>query len=232
MWPRKRPGSPGGAIDDGGFEQCAPLEAGTRASGGAFLPSATGDEEKVAESRESGESDSRVARSMRGGGRNARGGEAPAPLTAAQLRMKGIALLARREHSRSELQQKLKRYSEDAELIVSVLDQLQQEKLLSDARYAESVARVRGARYGSARVAQDLRARGVSGETAAGLVQALRATDAERAQEAWQKRFGEPAQDAAGRAKQMRFLQSRGFSPEVIRRVVPRAQAASADDED
>ena len=67
---------------------------------------------------------------------------------------------------------------------------------------------------------------------AAGLVKDLKASDAERAQEAWQKRFGEAAEDAAGRAKQMRFLHSRGFSPEVIRRVVPRAKAAAPDEAD
>ncbi|HEY4373416.1 MAG TPA: recombination regulator RecX [Burkholderiales bacterium] len=153
-------------------------------------------------------------------------------MNAAQLRMRGIALLARREHSRAELQNKLKRYSEDAALITQVLDQLQAEKLLSDARFAESVARVRGARFGSARVAQDLRAKGVSGEVAGRLVSELKATDAERAQAAWEKRFGDAPADAAERAKQMRFLQSRGFSPEVIRRVVPRAQRAAPEDSD
>lgn len=152
------------------------------------------------------------------------------PISAAKLRLKGIALLARREHSRAELQTKLKRHTSDGELIAQVLDQLQQEKLLSDARFAEGVARVRGARYGSARVAQDLRAKGVSGELAAGLVRDLKATDAERAQAAWEKRFGAAPGDGAERARQMRFLQSRGFAPDVIRRVVPRAQRAAPED--
>ena len=48
----------------------------------------------------------------------------------------------------------------------------------------------------------------------------LRATEVERAREVWRKKFGEPATDASDRAKQMRFLASRGFGGEAIRRVV------------
>ena len=159
------------------------------------------------------------------------GGDEFVPLTAAQLRVKGIALLARREHSRAEMEKKLARYSDDQALIAQALDQLQTEKLLSDQRFAESVVRVRGARYGSLRVAQDLRERGVGGELAAGLISGLKATESERAQAAWERRFGAPAADGAERARQMRFLQSRGFAPDVIRKVVPRA-ARSASEED
>jgi regulatory protein len=42
----------------------------------------------------------------------------------------------------------------------------------------------------------------------------------ERAREVWRKKFGEPATDATGRAKHMRFLLARGFGAEVVRRVV------------
>jgi len=159
------------------------------------------------------------------------GGDAQAPpLTIAQLRARAIALLARRDHSRAELERKLARHSPDAGRIAQVLDQLQTEKLLSDQRFAEGVVRVRSARYGSLRVAQDLRARGVTGEMASSLVTSLKASEAERAREIWQRKFGSPPQDGAERARQMRFLQARGFAPDVIRRVVPRAQAGAEDD--
>jgi regulatory protein len=49
---------------------------------------------------------------------------------------------------------------------------------------------------------------------------AARATDLDRARAAWAKRFGAPPANALERAKQMRFLHGRGFSFEVIRRVV------------
>jgi len=215
MWPRRRPA---GTADDGGFEQCGPPEASLPAG----APGPLGDE--VLKSGASG----RYSRS----GFGARKALPEEPLNAAQLRMRGIALLARREHSRAELQNKLKRYSEDAALIGQVLDQLQAEKLLSDQRFAEGVARVRGARYGSARVAQDLRAKGVSGELASGLIRDLKTSEAERAQAAWQKRFGAVPADAAERAKQMRFLQARGFASEVIHRVVPRASRRGPEEAD
>jgi regulatory protein len=67
---------------------------------------------------------------------------------------------------------------------------------------------------------QELQAKGVSAEAVAEAVDRLRGTELERAREVWRKKFGEPAQDAAGRAKQMRFLATRGFGGEAIRRVV------------
>ena len=203
----------------------APIGArtGTRAAGFAELEASAARPSKA-------DGAARYKRGDRRGGFGGRKAGLEEPLSEAQVRMRGIALLARREHSRAEMKKKLRRYSEDGELIDKVLDQLQSEKLLSDQRYAESVVRVRGARYGSARVAQDLRNGGVSGELADGLVRELKASDAQRALEAWQKRFGEPAADNAGRVKQMRFLQSRGFSPDIIRKVVPRAKKAAPEE--
>jgi regulatory protein len=51
----------------------------------------------------------------------------------------------------------------------------------------------------------------------------LKGSELERAREIWRKKFEGPAPDAAGRAKQMRFLAARGFGGEVIRRVVSQA---------
>jgi regulatory protein len=48
----------------------------------------------------------------------------------------------------------------------------------------------------------------------------LRATEVERAREVWRKKFGTPPVDAGERGRQMRFLASRGFGGEAIRRVV------------
>jgi regulatory protein len=48
----------------------------------------------------------------------------------------------------------------------------------------------------------------------------MRETEVERAREVWRKKFGAPAEDAAGRAKQIRFLISRGFAAEAVRKVV------------
>ena len=162
--------------------------------------------------------------------RTARWGAAE-PLPPAKLRLKAIAMLARREHSRSELRGKLRRFNSDAAVIDEVLDLLQAGDYLSDERTAASISRVRGARYGSLRVANDLRSKGIGGELATATLAALKSTEAERAQALWQNKFGEPPADADERARQMRFLQARGFASELIRKTVPATRKLGSSDD-
>jgi regulatory protein len=144
------------------------------------------------------------------------------------LSVKGRALryLAQREHSRAELQRKLARHVEDtveasaAQQIATALDDLAAKGLLSEARTAEAVLQGQGARFGVRRLKQTLQAKGLDAELVSQALQQARGTELERAQEVWRRRFGAPAVDAAGRAKQMRFLAGRGFEAEVIQRVV------------
>jgi len=139
-----------------------------------------------------------------------------------QLSLKGRALklLAAREHSRPELERKLAPHEEAPGELAQVLDELQAKGFISEQRVVESVLHRRASRLGASRVKQELQAKGVGAEAVAEAVDQLRATEVERARAVWRKKFGEPATDAAGRAKQMRFLASRGFGAEAIRRVV------------
>ncbi|WP_334157122.1 recombination regulator RecX [Oryzomicrobium sp.] len=139
--------------------------------------------------------------------------------TERSLRERAVALLARREHSRSELARKLAPHAESREELDRLLDELAARKLLSDDRYAEMRVTVRAGRYGNQRLRQELATAGVDDAT---IATALAQADDEssRAKSVWQKKFGTPAADAAERAKQMRFLAQRGFSMEIIRRVV------------
>lgn len=109
-----------------------------------------------------------------------------------------------------------------------VLDELAAAGFLSDNRAAESLLAVQGRRWGSRRLQQVLRERGVPAELARQTLQQARGTELERAREVWQRRFGQPPADAAERARQMRFLAGRGFDGEVIRRVLGRG-AGDAD---
>ena len=152
-------------------------------------------------------------------------GAQPPPVN---LRAKAIGLLARREHSRAELAGKLARFSADKAAIDTLLDALIAENFLSERRAAQSIVRVRAARQGSLRVASELRARGITGDLAAEMLADLKGTEAERAQALWERKFGEPATSAASRAKQMRFLQARGFALDTIRAVVPAARRSTA----
>ena len=146
------------------------------------------------------------------------------------LKGKALAWLAQREHSRSELRTKLLRYvgtqaSEDddaadpAAVVDPLLDWLEAHRYLSDARFVESRVNARSTRYGNLRIRQELARHGVALST--GAEQQLRDSELVRAREVWAAKFrGEVAGDAAARARQMRFLAARGFSAEVVRKVV------------
>lgn len=136
------------------------------------------------------------------------------------LKGRALKLLAAREHSRSELEKKLASHEEVPGELAQALDELQAKGFISEQRVVESVLHRRAARLGAGRVKQELQAKGISAEAMAEAVETLRHTEVERAREVWHKKFGEPAADAAGRAKQMRFLAARGFGAEAIRRVV------------
>lgn len=140
----------------------------------------------------------------------------------AKLSLKGRALklLSAREHSRAELEKKLAPHEEAPGELAQALDELQARGFISEARVVESVLHRRAARLGTGRVRQELQAKGISPEAVDEAVQALRATELARAREVWRRKFGASASDPAGRAKQMRFLASRGFGAEVIWRVV------------
>lgn len=141
-----------------------------------------------------------------------------------------MQLLARREHSRAELKRKLARHAQTAEEIDTVLDELANRGMLSDARFAEMRTHILSQKFGAARIAQDLRMRGVSDELAVKAVEGARVGEIERARSAWAKRFRSPPANALEKAKQMRFLQGRGFSFDIIRAVVPAKFSTPADD--
>lgn len=118
-------------------------------------------------------------------------------------------------HSQKALQKRV---------IEKVLDDLAAAGLQSDTRAAESLARTKSSRYGQHRLRQQLQAKGLDSELVAYTVGQTKATEFERAQDLWRRRFGEPAQDLAERARQTRFLTARGFDSDVIRRVVRGAE--------
>lgn len=136
------------------------------------------------------------------------------------LKGRALRLLAAREHSRAELERKLAAHEETPGQLAQLLDELQAKDFISEARVVESVINRRAARFGAARIRHELQGKGLGAELLAGAMDGLKATELARAREVWRKKFDAPALDAAGRAKQMRFLAARGFSGDVIRRVV------------
>ncbi len=140
------------------------------------------------------------------------------------LKARALRYLAAREHSRLELARKLSRYAEPEDNIESVLDWLVQNKFLSQERFAESLVNRRAGRFGALRVVAELQGHGLDESTVASLKTQMLSDEDERAWQVWSKKFTAPAIDAAGAAKQMRFLQQRGFSHSAIQVVMRRAK--------
>lgn len=148
--------------------------------------------------------------------------ESPEPLDAGQLKARAIRWLATREHTRVELAQKLSRLSNSADLIESVLDDLRHGGWQSDERFAESFAGHKSSRHGSAFIAHAMRQKGVADPLIEQTRAVLAASEFERALAVWQKKFGSTGLPSSREsyAKQGRFLMGRGFSGEVIRKVL------------
>jgi regulatory protein len=137
------------------------------------------------------------------------------------LKGRALRLLSQREHSRTELERKLAQHEEVPGELAKALDELQARDFINDGRAVDSVVNRRSGKLGNARIKQELAAKGLSGEAVAEAMADLKDSEPRRALEVWQKKFGAAAQDPQGKAKQMRFLLSRGFNAEVVRRTVP-----------
>jgi len=131
-----------------------------------------------------------------------------------------VRLLARREHSRSELARKLAPYAESAEQVDALLDELASARLLSNERFAESLVHRRAERYGAATIRRELRTHGLDDALVRAHVASLERTELERARAVWRRRFGRLPGSLAERARQTRFLLARGFSADTVRRVL------------
>ena len=146
------------------------------------------------------------------------------------LRVQALKCLARREYTRTELHARLAGENVDAGELDAVLDDFVHRGWISESRVVEQVTHARRARYGSRRILQELEGKGVSGERIAEAREALKAGDLDAARAVWRRKFRAPPQDANERARQVRFLQSRGFPLDLAMRVVREAGHTDADD--
>lgn len=163
---------------------------------------------------------------------------------ARSLKARALQWLAQREHSRVELRRKLLPHAvaeiepagasgdlpselAPAARVEAVLDWLEAHRYLSHERFVESRVHARSARFGNLRIRQELKQHrlALSPEAA----QALKDSELQRARAVRARKFAPGPVDAAERARQARFLAGRGFSPEVIGRVLGRS--GRADDE-
>ncbi|MCA3241605.1 MAG: regulatory protein RecX [Rubrivivax sp.] len=176
--------------------------------------------------------------------------------TPAALKSRALRWLAQRDHGRAELERKLVTHAralarlaeqaaaashaetgepgfggvEEPELrrrVTLVLDQLAAAGLLNEARMAEAMLNARAPRFGERRLRQTMQQHGLEPALVDASLASVRDTELERARALWLRRFDGPGATPAERVRQMRFLVGRGFSSEVIRRVM---KGAIADD--
>ncbi|MEO8171387.1 MAG: recombination regulator RecX [Oxalobacteraceae bacterium] len=132
------------------------------------------------------------------------------------LKARALRYLSMREHSRAELAHKLARHAEESDDIETLLDFLEAQNWLSQSRFTAALVTRRAARYGNSRILSELQSHGIAGDALAEVKTELAADEVERAGAVWRKKFGTVAADASERARQMRFLQQRGFSHRAI----------------
>jgi regulatory protein len=138
----------------------------------------------------------------------------------AELRARALRLLARREHTRLELHRKLAPHAADPVELEAVLDDIAQHGWLCDERFVEQFVHARRGRFGPAYIRRALLERGVAEKLVAAALGQLKADELEAARAIWARKFKAAPSSAAERARQVRFLQARGFATALAMRVV------------
>lgn len=156
------------------------------------------------------------------------------------LKARALRLLSMREYSRKGLAAKLEESaarmlkfqapSEDSEELIpaipltiqieAVLDDFEARGWLSDQRFAEALVRRRSERFGTRKIQDELAQAGVDSSKTGDLLKNLKETEYQRAHELWMRKFGALATEQKERARQYRFLASKGFSSDVVSKVV------------
>lgn len=136
------------------------------------------------------------------------------------LEERAIGYLVRREYSREELKQKLLPFASEDEPLDSLLDKLTAKGFLSDSRYTQQIIFARQKKFGLLRIHHELRDKGIAPALIDEALLELRGSEASRALNVWQRKFGTLPTDAKERAKHFRFMQSRGFAVETIQAVL------------
>ena len=134
--------------------------------------------------------------------------------------MRALQWLARREYTRHELERKLAPFAEDEAEVGRLLDEFAGRGWLSEQRTVEQVVHARRGKFGSRRIRQELVRRGVDADRVASAVEDLKAGESRALRAVWRRKFGRAPRNAAERARQIRFLQGRGFELDMILKAI------------
>ena len=144
----------------------------------------------------------------------------PKTMTGQRLRSYAFALLTRRDYSQAELSAKLNLYAADSTEVSRLVEELAQQNYQSDHRVAAMTlsSQIRKGK-GLQRIKQALKAKQLDTEL---IIEELQEVDwLAQAYQLKVKKFGaEVSKDPKLKAKQVRFLQYRGFEMDAIMKAI------------
>jgi regulatory protein len=132
------------------------------------------------------------------------------------LKAQAVRLLARREYARDDLEHRLIAKGAARTEVAAVLDELSAQGLLSNERFAHALVAQKSGRYSRQSIRGELKRKGVSGEAIEDAIGDAPIEDDAAMLALWQRRFGAPPANDREKARQIRFLQSRGFALSAI----------------
>jgi regulatory protein len=132
------------------------------------------------------------------------------------LKAQAVRLLARREYARADLEQRLVAHGASRDDVTAVLDELSAQGLLSNERFAQALVAQKAGSYSRRSIRGELKRKGVSGEAIDGALNDASIDDDAALLALWQRRFGAAPANDREKARQVRFLQSRGFELSAI----------------
>ena len=141
-----------------------------------------------------------------------------------QLKKRALYYLGKRDYSRVELGRKILTYSESLEIskadLELVLDELEEKDWLSDDRFSEQFVLSKKRKFGARKIAHELKLRGVSESIISRVLRNIKDDEFLLAKKIWEKKFNQIPITIDEKAKQIRFMQSRGIEVAIIRQIL------------
>ena len=141
-----------------------------------------------------------------------------------QLKKRALYYLGKRDYSRVELGRKILTYSESLEVskadLESVLNELEEKDWLSDDRFSEQFVLSKKRKFGARKIAHELKLRGVDESIISRALRGIKDDEFLLAKKIWEKKFNQIPITIDEKAKQIRFMQSRGIEVAIINQIV------------
>ena len=144
--------------------------------------------------------------------------------TQLQLKKRALYYLGKRDYSRVELERKILTYSESLKIsrvdLELMLDELEEKDWLSDDRFSEQFVLSKKRKFGARKIAHELKLRGVDELIISRALRVIKDDEFLLAKKIWEKKFNQIPITIDEKAKQIRFMQSRGIEVAIIHQIL------------